>query len=80
MIYRQEQEEAPVRLTGRESEVLTLILEGMTSKEVGKELFVSRRTVDYHLENVYNKLGVTNRVQALREATRRGLISFEAAA
>jgi DNA-binding CsgD family transcriptional regulator len=65
-----------VRLTKREVEVLTLVIEGKSSKEVADQLFVSKRTVDFHLANIYQKLDVTNRVQAFREATRRGLISF----
>ena len=65
-----------VKLTKREIEVLTLVIEGNSSKEVADILYVSKRTVDFHLANIYHKLGVTNRVQAFREATRRGLISF----
>ena len=41
-------------------------------------LFVSKRTVDFHLANVYDKLHVNNRVQAFRRATRLGLIPYEA--
>jgi DNA-binding NarL/FixJ family response regulator len=65
-----------VKLTKREVEVLTLVIEGKSSKEVAEQLFVSKRTVDFHLANIYSKLSVTNRVQAFREATRRGLIPF----
>ena len=65
-----------VKLTKREVEVLTLVIEGKSSKEVADLLFVSKRTVDFHLANIYEKLQVTNRVQAFREATRRGLIPF----
>jgi DNA-binding CsgD family transcriptional regulator len=65
-----------VKLTKREIEVLTLVIEGKSSKEVADQLFVSKRTVDFHLANIYTKLSVTNRVQAFREATRRGLIPY----
>src|SRR4028118_749087 len=65
-----------VKLTKREVEVLTLVIEGKSSKEVAEQLFVSKRTVDFHLANIYSKLSVSNRVQAFREATRRGLIPF----
>lgn len=61
------------RLTRREIEVLALIVEGHSSKEVADILFISKRTVDFHLDNVYGKLGVTNRMQALQRATRLGL-------
>ncbi|CEK13169.1 response regulator containing a CheY-like receiver domain and an HTH DNA-binding domain [Chthonomonas calidirosea] len=68
------------RLTRRELEVLTLIIEGKSSKEVADLLFVSKRTIDFHLANIYNKLQVNNRVQAFRRAARLGLISFDARA
>jgi len=70
------EESQSVKLTKREVEVLTLVIEGKSSKEVADQLFVSKRTVDFHLANIYTKLSVTNRVQAFREATRRGLIPF----
>ena len=69
-------EQQAVKLTKREIEVLTLVIEGKSSKEVAEQLFVSKRTVDFHLANIYSKLSVSNRVQAFREATRRGLIPF----
>ncbi len=64
-----------VTLTKREVEVLTLVIEGHSSKEVADMLYVSKRTVDFHLANIYDKLQVSNRVQAFRRATRLGLIS-----
>ena len=67
----------PVRLTKREIEVLTLIAHGNSSKEAAEQLFVSKRTVDFHLANIYDKLQVNNRVQAFRAATKLGLIPFE---
>jgi DNA-binding CsgD family transcriptional regulator len=63
-----------VKLTRREAEVLTLIVRGASSKQVADRLFVSKRTVDFHLANIYQKLGAKNRLQGLREATRRGLL------
>lgn len=67
-----------VKLTKREIEVLTHVIQGKSSKEVADALFVSKRTVDFHLANVYDKLHVNNRVQAFRRATRLGLIPYEA--
>lgn len=64
-----------VKLTKREAEVLQRVIEGKSSKDVADELFVSKRTVDFHLANIYTKLAVTNRLQAFREATRRGLLT-----
>lgn len=62
------------RLTRREIEILSLIVEGHSSKKVAELLFVSKRTVDFHLDNIYEKLQVTNRMQALQRATRLGLL------
>ena len=67
-----------VKLTKREIEVLTHVIQGKSSREVAEVLFVSKRTVDFHLANVYDKLHVSNRVQAFRRATRLGLIPYEA--
>lgn len=69
--------ERRARLTKREIEVLSLIAQGLSSREVAVALFVSKRTVDFHLANIYDKLQVNNRVQAFRMATRLGLIPFE---
>jgi DNA-binding CsgD family transcriptional regulator len=74
---RSHEKSRPVRLTKREVEVLSLIAQGYSSKEAADSLFVSKRTVDFHLANIYDKLQVNNRVQAFRAATRLGLIPFE---
>ena len=66
-----------VSLTKREVEVLSLIAQGFSSKEASETLYLSKRTVDFHLANVYEKLQVNNRVQAFRAATRLGLIPHE---
>ncbi len=71
-------EDRSVRLTKRELEVLSLVIEGKSSKDVADALYVSKRTVDFHLANIYDKLQVSNRVQAFRRATRLGLIPLEA--
>jgi len=68
------QEERVVRLTKREIEVLTLVLEGKSSREVAAALYCSKRTVDFHLARIYEKLQVSNRVQAMRRATLLGLV------
>lgn len=72
-------EDRTIHLTKRETEVLGLVIEGKSSKEVADELYVSKRTVDFHLANIYDKLQVNNRVQAFRRATSLGLIPFEGA-
>lgn len=53
-------------LTNREKEVLSMISEGMSSQEVADKLCISKRTVDFHLGNIYEKFNVANRVQAVR--------------
>jgi DNA-binding NarL/FixJ family response regulator len=72
-------DDEPIKLTKREVEVLTLVIEGKASKEVAELLYVSKRTVDFHLANIYNKLQVSNRVQAFRRAVALGLIPSELA-
>ena len=67
-----------VRLTKRELEILALIVEGHSSKIVADMLFVSKRTVDFHLDNIYEKLHVTNRMQAMQRASRLGLLQLAA--
>ena len=61
-------------LSPRETEVLRLVAEGLTSKQIGKELFLSPKTVNYHLSWVFNKLGVDSRAHAVAVAARQGLL------
>lgn len=49
-------------LTERETEVVELLAKGLTNKEIGEELFISRHTVKAVLEKVYEKIGIHNRV------------------
>jgi DNA-binding CsgD family transcriptional regulator len=58
-------------LTPTELDVVRLVGEGLPNKDVATRLFVSPRTVQSHLRHVYNKLGLTSRVQLAQEATRR---------
>ena len=72
---RPEAEATPDELTGREREVLQLIAEGLSSKEVATELGVSTRTVESHRANVMDKLGIHKVSGLVRFAIREGLLS-----
>jgi two-component system, NarL family, nitrate/nitrite response regulator NarL len=48
-------------LTGRERQIVLIVAEGLSNKEVGRQLNLSEGTVKVHLHNIYNKLGVKNR-------------------
>jgi DNA-binding NarL/FixJ family response regulator len=61
-------------LTPRELEVLKLIAEADTSKEIADKLFISIKTVDRHRQNILAKLGMRDRVELTRYAMKRGLI------
>ncbi len=61
-------------LTPRELEVLKLIAEAHTSKEIASELWISIKTVERHRQNILDKLGMSDRVELTRYAIRRGLI------
>ena len=62
-------------LTGRESQILALIADGHTSREIADMLVISPRTVERHRENLRHKLGLRNRVDLTRYAIRAGLIA-----
>lgn len=61
-------------LTGREGDVLGLLAEGRTSERIGEELELSQATVETLLDNLYDKLGVTDRAAAVATAMRWGLL------
>lgn len=60
-------------LTAREQEVLALLAEGMTNAQLAEVLFISERTANRHVSNIFTKLGVHNRTQAARAAVRAGV-------
>lgn len=61
-------------LTAREREVLQLLTRGLRNKEIAARLFVSERTVNFHLANIYAKLHVSGRTEALSKALEQGLL------
>ena len=63
-------------LTARELEVLTLLAEGLAPDDIAVRLYISTRTVGTHIENVFRKLGVRTRAQAVAFAFREGLVEL----
>ncbi len=61
-------------LTGREREVLRLIVEGFANKQIGRRLHITEKTVKTHVSNILQKLGVEDRTQAAVLAIRQGLV------
>jgi len=56
------------RLSRREREILQLVADGLSNKEIGRKLFISEVTVKVHLRHIYKKLGVRNRMEAALQA------------
>jgi serine/threonine protein kinase/DNA-binding NarL/FixJ family response regulator len=65
---------AAVALTPRELEIISAVAEGLSNKEIAARLFISPRTVNFHLDNLYAKLGVNTRTEAAIYALRQGWI------
>ncbi|MEN8114879.1 MAG: response regulator transcription factor [Actinomycetota bacterium] len=63
-------------LTGRELEVLELVAQGQTSRQIGDVLFISENTVKNHIRNILDKLGLHSRNEAVLYAVREDLISL----
>jgi DNA-binding NarL/FixJ family response regulator len=63
-------------LTHRELEVLELLAEGLPNKGIAERLGISDQTVKFHIASIMGKLGASNRVETVRRAVRRGLLSF----
>ena len=66
-----------IQLTPRELGALRLLADGQSNKEIAATLEISERTVKTHLGHLFEKLGVTSRTEAVRVATRRGLVRFD---
>lgn len=67
-------------LTARERQVLLLLARGLRNKEIARRLQVSERTVNFHLANIYQKLHVSGRTEALSRAIEEGLLPLDALA
>ena len=68
---------ARVQVTPRELSTLRLMADGKSNKEIANTLGISERTVKTHIGHLFEKLGVTSRTEALKVATRRGLVRME---
>lgn len=64
-------------LTNRENEILEQIAYGFTNKEISYNLSISESTVENHIHNIYTKLRISNRVQAVTHAYQSGIVELE---
>ncbi|NHA69175.1 response regulator transcription factor [Phycicoccus flavus] len=71
---RRRHEQPQTTLTGRETEVLKLLVEGASVAQVGRSLYMSQSTVKTHIGKIYDKLGAHNRASAVIAAVRLGLV------
>jgi DNA-binding NarL/FixJ family response regulator len=69
--------EYPSGLTQREVEVLSLLAQGRSNRQIAEELIVAEGTTRRHVANIYQKIGVSNRSEATRYALREGLLSLD---
>ena len=60
-------------LTPRELEILQLVLAGKSNKEIAREVFISKKTVEFHLDHIYSKIGIRRRLMAGIWAMQQGL-------
>ena len=67
-------------LSPRETEVLQLLVEGLSAGQIGRRLFISESTIKTHIGKIYGKLGAGNRAQAVMSAVRLGLVEGEGSA
>lgn len=70
---------SPLMLTRREVEVLKLIGQGASNREIAEKLFISEKTAKNHLTHIFTKIGVTDRTQAALYAIKNGLVELEVA-
>jgi NarL family two-component system response regulator LiaR len=65
-----------IKLSKREKEVLSLVVEGLPNKEIAKRLFLSNSTVQFHVSNILSKLGVSKRTEAVYMALKEKLVEL----
>ncbi|HLO13536.1 MAG TPA: LuxR C-terminal-related transcriptional regulator [Anaerolineales bacterium] len=64
-------------LTSRELEILQLLLAGHTNKSIAAQIYISEKTVEFHLDNIYTKIGVRTRMMAAVWALQHGISMAE---
>lgn len=69
-----QKQELPAGLSEREAQVLCLVAGGLSNRQMADELFISPKTVDHHIQHIYNKVGVSTRVGATLFALEHGLV------
>ena len=62
------------QLTNREHEILNLVAQGLSNREIAEQLFVSRYTVESHIKHIYRKLSVSKRTKAVSTARSLGIL------
>lgn len=75
-LLRRFEERGADGLTARELEVLGLLARGMTNREIAGRLYVTERTIKFHVGSILQKLGATNRTEAVTVAAQRGLVQL----
>jgi DNA-binding NarL/FixJ family response regulator len=77
VVFADEDEEMPgEQMTPREREVLDLLGEGLSNREIAERLGISDHTVKFHVASIYGKLHATSRAEAVRLAFRRGMLTL----
>jgi DNA-binding NarL/FixJ family response regulator len=76
-VEKEAAKEVDANLSPREGEVLQLVAQGATNKEIADSLFISENTVKTHLRNIMEKLHLANRSQAAAYAIKRGLVHYQ---
>lgn len=75
--YREQKSQDVDRLSPREHEVLTCLVDGLSNKQIGEKLFITETTVKLHISNIYRKLGVRSRSQAIMLAVKKHIVHFD---
>ena len=69
-----EEDQITIALSKRERQIIELVAEGLSNQHIGERLFITERTVRFHITSILNKLGAENRTQAVAIANRLGIL------